>query len=94
MTAKLRETAALELCRETKATEILGLARNERFEASGVVAVDGACYVIFDNRSEIGSFGAGLVPADERCQLIGSNWIETPGTRTSPTTRGLAGSTS
>ena len=70
MTVKLRETAVLELCRETKVTEILRLAEDERFEASGVVAVDGACYVIFDNRSEIGSFGAGLVPADERCRLI------------------------
>ncbi len=37
---------------------------------SGVVAVDGRFYVIFDNRSEIGRFGRGLVPGDGDNRLI------------------------
>jgi hypothetical protein len=70
MTTTLREAVALELCREAKVSDLLGVAENERFEASGVAAVDGMLYVIFDNRSEIGSFGAALLPADERSRLI------------------------
>jgi hypothetical protein len=51
-------------------TSRLGEAAIERFEASGVVAVDGTFYVIFDNRSEIGCFGDALFPGDDHNRLV------------------------
>jgi len=71
---KLREAVSLELCREAKVWELLGEDATERFEASGVVAVDEKLYVIFDNRSEIGCFGGTLLPEDEQNHLIGQEY--------------------
>ena len=67
---RLRDAVGLELCREAKVSELLGEGAKKRFEASGVVAVDGTLYVIFDNRSEIGCFGETLLPAGEPNRLI------------------------
>ena len=60
----------LELRREAKVAELLGDARHDRFEASGVVAVDDVLYVIFDNTSQIGCIGRGLSPGDGENRLI------------------------
>jgi hypothetical protein len=70
MKTKLRQAAALELCREAKVSQLLGTEADERFEASGIVAVGGTFYVIFDNRSEIGCFGGALLPGDQQNRLI------------------------
>ena len=69
---KLKERTAQELGlrREAKVFELLGDARKDRFEASGVVAVDDLLYVIFDNTSQIGRIGRGLSPGDEQNRLI------------------------
>jgi hypothetical protein len=79
MKTKLRDATALDLCRETKVSELLAEAANERFEASGVVAVDDAFYVVFDNRSDIGCFGSMLVPADTQNRLIGQQFDDDTG---------------
>ena len=70
MKTKLRGAVELELCREAKVCDLLGDAANERFEASGVVAIDEVFYVIFDNTSQIGCIGGGLSPGDQHNRLI------------------------
>ena len=70
MNTKLRHAVQLELLREAKVCDLLGDVAKERFEASGVVVVDGVFYVIFDNTSLIGRIGAGLSPEDEQNRLI------------------------
>ncbi len=67
---KLGHAVQLELLREAKVWELLGDAAKQRFEASGVVAVDGVFYVIFDNTSLIGRIGAGLSRGDVQNRLI------------------------
>ena len=42
-------TEQLELLREAKIRDVLGDQLDPSLEASGVLAKDGACYVIFDN---------------------------------------------
>ena len=70
MKTKLRGAVELELCREAKLCDLLGDAANERFEASGVVAIDEVFYVIFDNTSQIGCIGGGLSPGNHDNRLI------------------------
>ena len=70
MKTKLRDAEQLELCREAKVSELLDAAAKERFEASGVVSVDGTFYVIFDNSSQIGCIGDGLSQGDEHNRLV------------------------
>ena len=70
MKTKQRDLVQLELCREAKVSELLGDAAKDRFEASGVVAVDDVFYVIFDNTSQIGCIDAGLSPGDKHNRLI------------------------
>lgn len=60
----------LELRREAKVAKLLAESRHDRFEASGVVAVDDVLYVIFDNTSEIARIGRGLSPNDGENGLI------------------------
>ena len=62
--------AELELRREAKVADLLGALADERFEASGVVALGEELYVIFDNTSQIGRFDAALDPAVARNELI------------------------
>jgi hypothetical protein len=50
----------LELVREAKICDILGGLLDPRLEASGVLARDGAFYVIFDNLPHIVRIGAGI----------------------------------
>jgi len=52
----------LELVREAKVYDILGGLLDPRLEASGVLAEDGAFYVIFDNIPHIARLGAGISP--------------------------------
>ena len=70
MKSRLPQATTLDLCREAKVSDLLGEAPTERFEASGIVAVDDTFYVIFDNRSDIGCFGSTLVPAHTQNRLI------------------------
>jgi hypothetical protein len=79
MTTNLRNADELELHREAKVTELLGVAATERFEASGIVAVDDTLYVIFDNRSEIGCFDSALLPTDARNRLITQRFAQDSG---------------
>lgn len=60
----------LDLRREAKVAELLPESPHDRFEASGVVAVDDVLYVIFDNTSEIERIGRGLSRADGENGLI------------------------
>lgn len=69
----------LELCREAKVVDLLGEARSDRFEASGVVAVDDRCYVIFDNTSQIGCFGRRLSRDDDQNGLISQHFSDDVG---------------
>ena len=56
----------LELVKEAKVGDLLGDSVGHRLEASGVVAIDGRFYVIFDNVPHIGVIGEALSvnPAD------------------------------
>ena len=56
----------LELVKEAKVGDLLGDSVGHRLEASGVVAIDGLFYVIFDNVPHIGVIGEALSvnPAD------------------------------
>jgi hypothetical protein len=53
----------LVLVREAKLASLLPGAAGGRLEASGVVAADGRCYVIFDDRPEVARLAATLSPA-------------------------------
>lgn len=70
MSGAVREEGDLELRREAKVADLLVDARHGRFEASGVVVVDGGFYVIFDNTPSIGRLDPGLAPGDGRHGLI------------------------
>lgn len=53
----------LDLVHEIKIRELMPhLKPNQRWEASGVLAKDGSCFVVFDNRTEIGRFSMDLQP--------------------------------
>src|SRR5512142_3251486 len=67
---RARTGGELELCREEKVSRLLGEARKARLEVSGVVAVDGGFYAIFDNTSQIGWIDPMLSPGAERNRLI------------------------
>ena len=56
----------LELVKEAKIADLIGESGGHRLEASGVVAIDGLFYVIFDNVPHIGVIGEALSrnPAD------------------------------
>jgi hypothetical protein len=60
---------ALELVREAKIRDLLGGSADRRLEASGVVAVDGQCYVIFDNLPDVAVMTAAL-RADPAANLL------------------------
>jgi hypothetical protein len=61
MSAAPADVARLELHAEDKVAHLLaGCGAGERLEASGVVAVGGLLYVIFDNTSRIARLDAGL----------------------------------
>ena len=53
----------LALVREAKLASLLAGAGGDRLEASGVLAADGRCYVIFDNAPDIARVQATLSPA-------------------------------
>ena len=53
----------LELVKEAKVFDILAGRLDPRLEASGVLAMDGLFYVIFDNLPHIACVGAELSPA-------------------------------
>jgi hypothetical protein len=63
-------SGTLELRREAKVADLVGDGHHDRFEASGVVAVDDLLYVIFDSSSEIGVLGARLSRGDSDNRLI------------------------
>jgi hypothetical protein len=65
-------TGQLELLMEAKICDLLGGRLDPRLEASGVLAKDGAFYVIFDNLPDIACIGAGLSGAP-RNRLIKQN---------------------
>ncbi len=56
-------TRQLELLMEAKISDLLGDRLDPRLEASGVLAKDGAFYVIFDNMPDIARIEAGLYDA-------------------------------
>ena len=63
MKTKLRDAVELELCREAKVSDLLGDAANERFEASGVVAVDERLLRhLRQHARRSRAFGGGLLP--------------------------------
>ena len=53
----------LVLVREAKLASLLPAAAGGRLEASGVLAADGRCYVIFDDRPDVARLAATLSPA-------------------------------
>ena len=61
---------ALDLVSETKVNTLIDGQGDARFEASGVVAVENDCYVIFDNRPDIGRIEASLTTAGKRNAVI------------------------
>lgn len=54
----------LRLVAEARVADLIGDAGGRRLEASGVVAVRGQFYVIFDNAPDIGRLDAALAPGD------------------------------
>jgi hypothetical protein len=56
------ERRRLVLVREAKLASLLAGAGGDRLEASGVLALDGHCYVIFDNAPDIARIEATLSP--------------------------------
>lgn len=53
----------LELVREIKIRDMMsGVKPTKRWEASGVLVKDGHCFVVFDNRTEVGRFSMDLQP--------------------------------
>ena len=55
----------LELVREVRICDLMGCSpRAERWEASGVLVKDGCCFVVFDDRTQIGRFAQDLQPND------------------------------
>ena len=85
----------LELVAEAKVFDILGGRLDPRLEASGVLAKDGLFYVIFDNLPHIACIDPELSPvaAANRRDRAGRRGTAAA-SRTSPTTRGTAASTS
>lgn len=67
----------LVLVREAKLASLLAGAAGDRLEASGVLALDGRCYVIFDDAPDIARVEATLSPG--------------PGVRTRPSPLGPGG---
>jgi hypothetical protein len=63
------QAGQLELLREAKIRDVLGDQLDPRLEASGVLAKDGAFYVIFDNLPGIAFIGPGLSGA-QRNRII------------------------
>lgn len=56
-------TPTLELVRESKIRDLLPNSEpGNRWEASGVLVKDGDCFVVFDNRTEVGRFSMDLSP--------------------------------
>jgi hypothetical protein len=53
----------LVLVREAKLASLLPAVGGGRLEASGVLAADGRCYVIFDDRPDVARLAASLSPA-------------------------------
>lgn len=74
-----RTVSELELCREAKVVDLLGDARNDRFEASGVVAVGDRLYVIFDNTPQIGRVDRALSPGDDQNCLMSQRFSDDVG---------------
>jgi hypothetical protein len=70
MNATPGHVAQLELRSETKVSDLLAATADARLEASGVVVVDDALYVIFDNTPRIACLGVGLDPRDAANRLI------------------------
>ncbi len=60
----------LELVREAKISALLGRAADPRLEASGVLALDGLFYVIFDNLPHIARISPQLTPAAGGSHLV------------------------
>jgi hypothetical protein len=59
-------TLALNLVCESKICDLMtGDSPGTRWEASGVLAKDGYCYVVFDDRTEVGRFADELHPNKE-----------------------------
>lgn len=53
----------LNLVRESKIGDLMACNQpTKRWEASGVLVKDGYCFVVFDNRTEIGRFSVDLMP--------------------------------
>jgi hypothetical protein len=66
----------LNLVRETKICDLLvGKQPTKRWEASGVLVKDGYCFVVFDDRTEIGRFTDDLQP-NETNGLVGMSHAE------------------
>jgi len=60
----------LSLVRETKICDLIVCKQpTKRWEASGVLAKDGYCFVVFDDRTEIGRFNEDLQPNETNCLL-------------------------
>lgn len=72
-------SGTLELRREAKVADLLDNRGHDRFEASGVVAVDDLLYVIFDNIPDIGSVGRGLSRGDADNRLLPNHLPEDVG---------------
>lgn len=60
----------LELLKETKISQLLGAADDERFEASGVCTKNDSFYIIFDNSTSIARIGPDLQAGRAGNQLI------------------------
>jgi hypothetical protein len=57
--------SALTLVHEQKICDLMTCAKPaKRWEASGVLVKDGYCFVVFDDRTEIGRFSADLQPSE------------------------------
>lgn len=60
----VHEAPTLELVREIKIRDLMPeLKPTKRWEASGVFVKDGNCFVVFDNRTEVGRFSMDLHPS-------------------------------